>query len=199
MLTVSRDRSDQRILGARDVSRARMTARRRPLRHRMAVVAVDPVEALQFTGGWVFDHSLAGWDVSVHVLEEGDPRPCEILGARVFQLQCSLERAEADPWPNALAISGTLLHSHERIRQGASAAMDAGRIDIRLWGNTIPTDLQAGTSPDAHQLSIAAQAFKRRAFDAASLNGNQVSDAEHFRLSHAVSLAPVPELIALGG
>ncbi|MFW0796761.1 hypothetical protein AAFP30_23345 [Gordonia sp. CPCC 205515] len=183
--------------GAREVSRMRAAARRRPLRHRLAVVAADPVEALMLSGGWVFDQSLAGWDVSVHVLEGGDPRPWQILGADIYNLRCSLDRRDADPWPEALAISATLLDSDAGIRDEAVSAIESGRCEMRILGATEMAGLPSRLAPDQHHLSLAAQAFKRRAVEAAHMQADMVGATEGFLSSTPMPLAAAAELISL--
>ncbi len=35
------------------------------MRYRLDVIAPSVIDAVQFTGGWLFDRVMAGWDVTV--------------------------------------------------------------------------------------------------------------------------------------
>ncbi|GAB89669.1 hypothetical protein [Gordonia rhizosphera] len=146
------------------------------------MIASDPLEAIEYTGGWLFDQSLAGWDVTVHVLEGGNTRPLGILGATVFDLGCSLENRKDGPWPQALAISTSLFTGDERVHKRTLAAIDSGRADIRFWGPEV-TELDTRYATVPHRLSAAAQAFKRRACAAAHLGDDRVTPVESFRIA----------------
>ncbi|MEE3849459.1 hypothetical protein VZC37_03905 [Gordonia sp. LSe1-13] len=180
------------------MSRIRAAARRRPLRQRLAVIAADPLDALDGAGGWVFDQSLAGWDVSVHVLDVGDPRPWRIMGSDVYDLRGSLDRRGHHPWPQALAISAALLDSHEQIRTEALAAIESGRCEMRVLGAAESIGTSNRLEPGRHRLSLAAQAFKRRAFAAAHMNSETVGGVEAFLGSSRIPFAAAAELVSLG-
>ena len=55
---------------------------RQSLRPRMTAIAPSAAEAVQYAGGWLFDQAMAGWDVTVVTVDDGDPRPLDILGVR---------------------------------------------------------------------------------------------------------------------
>ncbi|MFW0785603.1 hypothetical protein AAFP35_13895 [Gordonia sp. CPCC 206044] len=151
------------------------------------MIATDPLEAIEYAGGWLFDQSMAGWDVSVHVTEGGDLRPLAILGASMFELRESLARRTAfdqpgfGPWPQAVAVSAKVIADDERILSGATASIDKGLTDIRLWGDGLPTGLDDRCRPVSHRLSVAAQAFKRRALCAAHVDPDSLTSVELFR------------------
>ncbi len=146
------------------------------------MIASDPLEVVEYAGGWLFDQSLAGWDVTVHVMEGGNTRPLDILGASVFDLGCSLDTKKDGTWPQALAISTRLFTREERVHDGTVAAIDGGRVDIRLWGPELPTELDKRYFAVPHRLSTAAQAFKRRACAAAHVDEDWVAPVESFRV-----------------
>ncbi|GAA3720186.1 hypothetical protein GCM10022238_38200 [Gordonia hankookensis] len=170
------------------------------MRYRLAVIATDPLEAIEHAGGWLFDQSMAGWDVSVHVIEEGDTRPLAILGAPLFDLHDSLvnrkafDQPGAGPWPQALAISAKVFAADERIRAGATSVIDRGLADIRLWGEGLPLELDERCLTTSHRLSCAAQAFKRQAFAAAHVDPDSLTAIESFRTAADHAMTP-PHLV----
>ncbi|MEE3849483.1 hypothetical protein VZC37_04025 [Gordonia sp. LSe1-13] len=176
-----------RIPGVREVTRARAVARRRPLRYRLAVIAADPLEAIEYAGGLLFDQSMAGWDVSVHVAEGGDTRPLEILGAPLFDLSSSLSSRDSldhrtiGPWPQAVVVSGKVFAAEERLRSATMVSIDQHLLDVKLWGDDLPSELDHRCLPMSHRLSVAAKAFKRRAFAAAHIDPATVTNVESFR------------------
>lgn len=166
----------------------RAVARRRPLRNRLAVLATNSLDIIENVGGWLFDQSLAGWDVTVHVLDDDpDPRPLGILGARAFPLEKSMVGTTTGrPWPQALAIATSVFESDERIRSGTLSTVDRHLADVRVWGRDLPTELDGRCTTVSYRPTAAARAFKRRAFEAAHLAPETASDMEFF------GTAPVP-------
>ena len=51
------------------------------MRYRVDVVAADVADVVKFAGGWLFDRAMAGWDVTVLLVDHPDERPLQILGA----------------------------------------------------------------------------------------------------------------------
>ncbi|MYR06734.1 hypothetical protein GTV32_10630 [Gordonia sp. SID5947] len=130
---------------------------------------------------------MAGWDISVHVLEDGPILPLEILGARVFDLRYSLDHPTDDPWPQSLAISASVLDVHERLRMSAVAAVETGRVDLRTWAAAPSDVLELSASSTRYHLSVAAQAFKRRALEVSGLPVSVAHAVEDFEVASAPS------------
>src|SRR5258708_23635754 len=61
-------------------------AKCRLLRYQLNVIAADVADVVQSIGGWLFDRSMAGWDVNVLLASHNDTRPLQILGVRTFEL-----------------------------------------------------------------------------------------------------------------
>ncbi|MFW0793876.1 hypothetical protein AAFP30_08700 [Gordonia sp. CPCC 205515] len=164
------------------------------------MLAANPLEAIEYAGGWLFDQSMAGWDVSVHVAEDGDTRPLEILGASFFDLRSSLvcpdylEQRKVGPWPQAVVVSPRVLVSDEQLRTATMASIDQRLVDVKLWGDEMPAEFDGRCQPISHRLSVAARAFKRQAFAAADIDPNRVNNVEDFRAAsnHA---APRTDLV----
>jgi hypothetical protein len=149
------------------------------MRYRLHVVAATVADVVKFAGGWLFDRAMAGWDVTVllidHAADAPDERALQILGARVLDLEDALASAESRPRPQALAAAADLFGCDPRVRQGVLQALDHGVTEVTLWGQTWPTELDDSVGRVQHQLSMAAQTFKSKAL-AAALNVEGVAD-----------------------
>ena len=139
------------------------------MRYRLDVVASSVVDVVRFAGGWLFDRAMAGWDVTVLVVDHPDDRPLQILGAQTLDLDCALASVETRPPPQALAAAADLFGCDSRVRQGVLQALDHGVTEVTLWGETWPAELDDSVGLVQHRLSMAAQTFKAQAL-AAVLN-----------------------------
>jgi hypothetical protein len=132
-------------------------------------------------GGWLFDQVMAGWDVTVMTPDHGDSRPLEILGARARDLETMLALPVLGPCLQAVAVRADLYESDARVRKMVLTAFDEGQAEIRFWGDSWPEDLNAGSGPVAHRLSVAARAFKAQALAAAAVPVDAADVVEVFR------------------
>jgi hypothetical protein len=151
------------------------------VRYRLDVVAADVADVVRFAGGWLFDRSMAGWDVTVLVADHPDERPLQILGVRVLDLEYALATVGHRPPPQTLAAAADLFDCDSRVRQGVLQALDQGATEVTLWGQTWPVELDSHVSLVEHRLSAAAQAFKAQAFAAAGLAEPSNGAIETFR------------------
>lgn len=92
------------------------------MRYRLDVVAATVIDVVRFAGGWIFDRSMAGWDVTVLVADHPDVRPLQIVGARVLDLEDALTSVQSRPRPQALAAAADLFGCDPRVRQGVLQA-----------------------------------------------------------------------------
>ena len=163
------------------------------LKPRVAAVARDATEVVRFAGGWLFDQAMAGWEVNVLTLDDGDVRSLRILGAHRHDLAPVLEsRASPGSCLRAIAIPGELYRCDPGVRKIASRALAAAPGELLLWGDGVPADLgselglrprlRRAPVPVLHRLSFAARAFKAQALAAARIAGPgaAVGDAESF-------------------
>jgi hypothetical protein len=104
------------------------------MRYRLDVVAASVADVVRFAGGWLFDRSMAGWDVSVLIADHLDDRPLQILGAQIVHLEDALGSMESRPRPQALAAAADLFGCDSRARQGVLRALDHGVTEVTLWG-----------------------------------------------------------------
>ncbi len=137
----------------------------------MAAIAPCTAEVVKSAGGWLFDQVLAGWDVTVLT---SDVRDHELDSALAYPVH--------GPCLAAIAVPVEMYHADERVRRMVLAAAEAGRTEIRFWGegDAGSADFDAG-DPVAHRLSTAARAFKAQAMTAAAIHGDGPADTELFR------------------
>ncbi|TAM65435.1 hypothetical protein [Mycobacterium sp.] len=150
------------------------------MRYRLDVVAATVIDVVRFAGGWIFDRSMAGWDVTVLVADHPDDRPLQIVGAQVLDLEDALTSAQPRPRPQALAAAADLFGCDPRVRQGVLQALDHGVTEVTLWGENWPSELDDSVGLVQHQLSMAARTFKAQALAAAS----NVGGAPHIPVGH---------------
>jgi len=150
------------------------------MRYRLDVVAATVIDVVRFAGGWIFDRSMAGWDVTVLVADHPDDRPLQIVGAQVLDLEDALTSAQSRPRPQALAAAADLFGCDPRVRQGVLQALDHGVTEVTLWGENWPSELDDSVGLVQHQLSMAAQTFKAKALAAAS----NVGGVPHIPVGH---------------
>jgi hypothetical protein len=160
------------------------------VRYRLDVVAADVADVVRFAGGWLFDRTMAGWDVTVLVADHPDERPLQILGAATLDLEYALATVGHRPPPQTLAAAADLFGCDSRVRQGVLQALDQGATEVTLWGQTWPVELDSHVGLVEHRLSAAAQAFKAQALAAAGISLASVGPVEMFR-SRVMSGPPV--------
>ena len=155
------------------------------MRYRLDVVAASVVDVVGFAGGWLFDRSMAGWDVTVLMADHPDDRPLQILGARVLDLEEALAAVDSGvgsrPRPQALAAAADLFGCDSRVRQGVLQALDHGVTEVTLWGENWPAELNENVGLVQHRLSMAAQTFKSQALAAAGVSRGSIGATEVFR------------------
>ena len=147
------------------------------MRYRLDVVASSVADVVRFAGGWLFDRSMAGWDVTVlltDLADCSDVRPLQIIGAQTLDLGDALAAVESRPHPQALAAAADLFGCDSRVRQGVLQALDHGVTEVTLWGESWPAELDDSVGLVQHRLSMAAKIFKGEAL-AAALNGEGVA------------------------
>ena len=153
------------------------------LRPRLTAVGPSAADVVRRAGGWLFDQAMAGWDVTVITTDHADPRPLRILGARGRDVEILHALRTAGACLQSVAVRGDLYESDPLVREMVLMAATAGRAEIRLWGEGwAPDTADVAGQPRlvAHQLSLAAQAFKARALGAYGMPGPG-GDVELFR------------------
>ncbi|UNB54757.1 hypothetical protein [Mycolicibacterium sp. YH-1] len=140
-------------------------------RYRLHVIAPRVVGVVASVGGWLFDRAMAGWEVTVLLASTGeDPLPIHILGGEVVALETGPQREWYRTSPDALAVAADLCSRDNRIREKVQLALDRGRSEVALWGQSWPDELDSIAQVETveYRLSVAARAFKARALAAAA-------------------------------
>ncbi|MEU4317435.1 hypothetical protein ACFV24_29190 [Nocardia fluminea] len=171
-----------------DSAHWRAHARRHPLRYRLAIVAPNAVEVVRYAGGWLFDRTTAGWEVTVLVDDHSDDRPLQILGATVLDIEQSLAAPKHETWPHAVAVP-TQMFADCRVRDGILDCLDTRSAELSLWGDAIPAELADRVKITHHRVSRAARAFKACALATAGFPAEEVGPTEVFRVSASRSTA----------
>ena len=146
----------------------------------MVALATSTADVVQVAGGWLCDQVLAGWDVTVVTADHEDQRALRILGVCGGDLESVLAIPLQGPCLRAIAVEAELYCADERVHQLVRAAAEAGRTEIRLWGDAWPDDLDGKADPVSHRLSAAARAFKAQALAATAADA-WPADTEEFR------------------
>src|SRR5512139_2272821 len=137
------------------------SAVRRTLRHRLVLVTPTSAEAVRLAGGWLFDRSMAGWEVIVLRADHADARALQalrILGARGALLEPVLASPVRGPWPQSIAVHAGLYRSDPRVRRIVQDARGDGSAEVRFWGDHRPLDAGDGQGAElTHRLSLAAR------------------------------------------
>lgn len=138
-------------------------------RHRMAIFAASAADVVQFTGGLIFDHVGAGWDVRVHITQDAteDERAMRILGIRHLLRSADMDSTE---WPDLLLTGAESYRSQPDIHRIFNAAARRQQTEVAMWGGDWPGELDPGIGTVEHRLSTAARAFKAHAVTAAGLD-----------------------------
>ncbi|MFB4309726.1 hypothetical protein [Actinomadura sp. GTD37] len=138
-------------------------------------------EVVRFTGGWLFDQGMAGWDVTVLRADNADPRPLRILGARVASLEPVLASPVRGPRSQAVAVHADLYDSDPRVRRMVRGAVDEDLGEVRVWGGPRAVEPGDGSGSVRYRLSVAARAFKAQALAAVAVPDVAEGAVEVFR------------------
>jgi hypothetical protein len=165
------------------------------MRYRLDVVAANAADAVRCAGGWMYDRVMAGWDVTVLLVDRCDERPLQILGVDTTDLESALALWADRPHPQTVAVAADLFTSDERVRRGVLDALAQGGTEVTLWGEQWPAELDDSVGPVRHQLSAAARAFKSQALTAADGQTGSAGETETFRCGVMATPSVASDLI----
>ncbi|OHU99136.1 hypothetical protein [Mycobacterium talmoniae] len=151
--------------------------------YRLHVIAPTVADAVQHAGGWLFDHVMAGWKVTVALADPVGAEALQILGAAV----AALDSGVLEEIPRALAVSAELYTGDPRVRRLVRDAADHPDVEVLLW-EAFAAAAEYGVV--RYRLGAAARAFKTEALVAAGGGGTSVPLAETFRTVAAQRVAP---------
>jgi len=167
-----------RSIGYFSPDRWKANALRRPAAYRLTVLAPLPATAVRQVGGWLFDMRAAGWEVTVCVVDHADPRPLEILGAIVVDLEQFLDSAFDEIRPYAVAAAMDDYQENPGIRDGVRRHLEQHDARVVWWGAQEPADPTGRLEAATHHLSVAGRAFKACALTATGAFGERVEPTE---------------------
>lgn len=150
-------------------------ARRFRSRRRLMLLSGDAEDAISSLGGWMFDATAGGWEVTVLTRERGNERGLEILGVMALDLDALFDGPLCAVEPTVLAVSSQIYVSDQRIRTRVVDRLTTGRKRTVLWGPAPPAELGPMIS-DRHRVSRAGQVFKSHALDGPFTPRNTVID-----------------------
>lgn len=150
------------------------------LPYRVHAIAPTTADLVEHAGGWLFDHVMAGWKVTVLLPQCADPRPMHILGAEVSDLETALTAQDLEDMPAALVVAADLYGHDSRVRRFVRAASDDDSVQTLLWGQE-PAGGKQGTRAVHYELGAAARAFKGEALAASGVRTSTIDPAELFR------------------
>ncbi|MGI5218852.1 hypothetical protein [Nocardia sp. CA-290969] len=154
---------------------------RQALRPRLVVLGTSMDDAVSAAGGWIFDLSMAGWEVTVVAGDLGSPRPARILGADALDLDSALTHRHRGPQPQAVAISAALMATEAGLRGRVRQCFDRGSIEVSIWGRQYAQEFGDRTESTTHRLSHAARVFKQQALRVVRGEAGAVAPTENFR------------------
>ena len=139
-----------------------------PGKYLLDVTACDVADLVRSAGGWLFDRSMAGWDVNVAIVGDGDPGPLHILGLGVTPREPDDDAGAPARWV-ALAASADAVSADPTLRADVLNTMKRGLGDVLIWGHGRPDGIERGLDTVEHELSSAARVFKGHALAALGL------------------------------
>lgn len=137
--------------------------RGRGTRHRLTVLGRTVADTVTSVGGFLCDHSMAGWRVQVHLEDPADQQPLRVLGVTATALEQVVVRPASEEWPDVVLIAADLFATQDRIRRHASVAHLKSSTQVAMWGGEPDFVPSAEWLPSEYRLSYAARAFKARA------------------------------------
>ncbi|WP_063060347.1 hypothetical protein [Nocardia sienata] len=152
---------------------------RRSIRNRAAIVAPTVADAVDCLGGWIFDRTAAGCETVVLLPDPGDTRALDILGAKAIELGAVPTRAGWSAELDVLAVAADMYLATDRFRDESLARRDPLPRQTYLWGRAPVVEFgDRFALVSTHRVSLAGQAFKRVASDAAGVAPGPQSAAE---------------------
>ncbi|MBO0680839.1 hypothetical protein JRC04_25515 [Mycolicibacterium sp. S2-37] len=131
-------------------------------RYRLDVIAVDAEDAVRFAGGLICDRSLAGWDVSVLTGTDGGEHALCVLGATLVR---ELPPPAAAPH-QTLAVSAAAITADDAVRDRVLEGLAGQATDVLVWDAQRTETVPAVFATVQHDVSAAAQAYRRQALRA---------------------------------
>lgn len=130
----------------------------------LTVIAADVDGTVASAGGWLCDRVRAGWQVTVLVPAGSDVRALTILGVHTEVVDSAADALRGTA--AAVAVDARVLRHDDELRQTVLRLVDAGRIEVTVWGASALFGADGRFDTVRHRLSAAARAFKAGAMRA---------------------------------
>ncbi|MFB1296872.1 hypothetical protein ACAG24_015260 [Mycobacterium sp. pW049] len=130
----------------------------------LTVIAADVDGTVAAAGGWLCDRVRAGWQVTVLVPPGSDVRALTILGVHTEPTESATDALEHPA--AAIAVDARVLRRDDELRRAVLGVVDAGHIEVTVWGESALFGSDGRFDAVRHRLSTAARAFKAGAMRA---------------------------------
>jgi hypothetical protein len=149
--------------------------------YRLEVIASSAADLVQSAGGWLFDHAIAGWDVSVGVDDGDGARALRILGLTPSPVESALQSMDCRPPTREIAVALEACARYPFVREIVDSALRNGAPGLLFWGDVGAATFDSRFEIVRYWPSAAARAFKIHALDAVGLGQAPSCHAEMFR------------------
>ncbi|OAN39658.1 hypothetical protein A4X20_16795 [Mycolicibacterium iranicum] len=161
----------------------------------LTVITADVDGAVASAGGWMCDRVRAGWQVTVSVPAGSDVRALTILGVHTEVTESAADVLRGTP--AAVAVDARVLRHEDELRTTVLQLVDAGRVEVTVWGASALFGSDGRFDTVRHRLSAAARAFKSHAVRATGLPPAEHCTEEFVSTAlwyppDGVDLVPVP-------
>lgn len=159
----------------------------RVLQYELNVVGSSGADLVSGIGGWLFDRSMAGWNVRVALSEPGGDVALRILGLKAVDAKGLWQSMVGDPEHVAMTLIATdRFDADDDVRLRGLTALRAGAGTLAFWGADGPGQLAGQVHRAQYRPSAAARAFKAHALAAVGRAAAPLDPVETvFRCGHA--------------
>ncbi len=164
--------------GVRSLHQWRSQTQRWPSRYRVLVVGPSFRDVVQHLGGWLFDITAGGREVTVIAADQQNAHSLKIIGASALDFEQALPFTKLKP--DAVVASVDSYRSDERVRACVSEWVDLRLSSTFLWGQSIPAEFDGVVRASSHRVSSAGRAFKMYAQQAVGITDEVSLQPETF-------------------
>lgn len=151
------------------------------MEYRLLAIGPTVLDVVAYTGGYLFDQSMAGWRVRAAVPATDDHLPLAILGVESTELEAALVEFASERSAGVVVVCANF-HDHDHaVGAVVRAAVKEAQADVLLWDRETDADEFTSACAVRHRLSHAARAFKTLALSAATGAPRDAQMTESFR------------------
>ena len=150
-------------------------------RYRLDVVAESVSDVVSLAAGWLFDHAMAGWDVTVALIRPTDNRALRILGTKTAGVETVIADSVAHPpAARSLAAFSGVWQRDRRIHTWLHETLHDTPTTVTVWGRPWPPEWGLESAAREYHCSNAAAAFKRHALCASGIRPGRLDHIETY-------------------